>query len=53
MLLKDDRKGFDITNASTGNGLKNMHRRAVLLHGKINISSEKEKGTTVKFEFRY
>ncbi len=31
----------------TGNGLKNMHARAVQLNGEINVASEPGKGTTV------
>ena len=53
LQTKDDGKGFDTTCAPAGNGLKNMRRRAALLHGKFLIHSEQEKGTTVMLEFRY
>jgi ligand-binding sensor domain-containing protein len=53
LQIKDDGKGFDTGISLPGNGLKSMQRRADLLNGNINISSEKEKGTTVRLEFRY
>jgi signal transduction histidine kinase len=51
--LKDDGKGFNTDAVSQGQGLKSMYRRAGILQGKIKISSEQDKGTTVQLEFVY
>jgi|YelNatPaOPRAMG01_1025707.scaffolds.fasta_scaffold00247_10 ligand-binding sensor domain-containing protein/two-component sensor histidine kinase len=49
MILKDNGKGFDISQKSSGNGLDNMKQRAKSIGGVINIFSEKGKGTTIQF----
>ena len=36
----DDGKGFDTNKLSLGNGLKNIKRRAIILKGDANFSSE-------------
>jgi signal transduction histidine kinase len=46
--IADDGRGFDASDASGGNGLANMKRRAEKLGGKFEIVSELGKGTTLK-----
>jgi signal transduction histidine kinase len=48
--ITDDGAGFDTTQATTSNGLKNMRARAEALHGHIAIQSGSGKGTFVKLE---
>jgi len=45
--IKDDGKGFSTGVDSSGNGLKNMKKRAEEIGGKLSIESIKEKGTTI------
>ena len=51
IAITDNGSGFN-TNAkiTDGLGLNNMHVRAELLKGELNVTSEKEKGTTVKLD---
>ncbi|MBS1538389.1 MAG: hypothetical protein JST20_11655 [Bacteroidetes bacterium] len=56
MTIKDDGIGFDIhkdtsSQRLSGNGLKNMKKRAAELNGKFTIHSEKIKGTEIVLEF--
>lgn len=52
MEIKDDGKGFDITNKqSLGNGIENMKRRAIDMDAKFSIDSSTGNGTTIKIEF--
>ena len=46
LLIEDDGKGFDITQKYEGNGLQNIHKRAIYLDAQLNIKSDK-KGTSV------
>jgi signal transduction histidine kinase len=50
--ISDNGKGFPTVNNGThsGNGLVNMHERARLLDGKINIQSGPGKGTQITLE---
>jgi two-component system, NarL family, sensor histidine kinase UhpB len=48
LLVKDYGKGFDTETTGKGNGLDNMKHRADELNGKLEITSEPEKGTSVK-----
>jgi signal transduction histidine kinase len=59
MTIKDDGKGFDVSQASSnaisaedeslgGNGIKNMHARADDMSAKLCIQSEINKGTTIQ-----
>jgi signal transduction histidine kinase len=56
LTLTDDGTGFNVAevlnsvSSKKGIGLINMMNRARLIGGKINILSEKDKGTTVKIE---
>lgn len=45
--IKDNGKGFDIHTIEFGNGLNNMQHRIEEINGEINISSEKDKGTSI------
>lgn len=50
--IKDDGKGFDTRNhAAVGIGLKIMRQRIMEWDGKIKITSEIDKGTTIRAEF--
>jgi len=48
LMIKDYGKGFDVEVNSTGNGLDNMKNRAKDLHGKLEMLSGKNEGTTVQ-----
>lgn len=48
MQIKDDGKGFNTNSITHRNGLKNLRSRAEKWNGKINISSEENKGTTIE-----
>ncbi len=52
MQISDDGKGFDVNAAFTGNGLKNMQRRAGQLNGEIRIISGQPEGTMVELQFK-
>ena len=49
--IKDNGKGFDKLNGSTGNGLFNMKKRAETLKGKLTITSNIGEGTLVELSF--
>jgi signal transduction histidine kinase len=51
-VIKDDGKGFDVTPANSGNGLKNMQQRAAALHGELSIISSIQNGTIIKLSFK-
>ena len=48
ITIEDNGDGFDIDNHSIGNGLINIKDRVELLNGKIDIFSERSKGTRIK-----
>ena len=48
MLIKDNGKGFDTSQASEGNGLKNMKKRAGEIGGQLVIESGPGKGTEIQ-----
>jgi signal transduction histidine kinase len=53
ITLHDDGKGFDVNgNASAGNGLINMRKRAEDLGGSIRIDSSAGNGTTVSLSLK-
>ena len=63
MAIKDDGRGFDVSQISTdtfftngeslgGNGIKNMHARAVDVNGKLCIHSRINEGTTIQLTLR-
>jgi signal transduction histidine kinase len=43
--IKDDGIGFDTAQRSEGLGLRNMRRRAELIHGHVQIDSQPGEGT--------
>ena len=55
--IKDDGKGFDMenldkkSNSLSGNGIRNMRKRAAELVGKLDIVSAPQKGTTILLVF--
>jgi signal transduction histidine kinase len=48
MSIKDDGKGFNVTKARKGIGLKNIASRAEEIGGEVKIDSEINVGTTFK-----
>jgi len=46
--VTDDGVGFDTSEISEGNGLRNLQKRIEQLEGKIEITSEAGKGTRIK-----
>jgi signal transduction histidine kinase len=51
MVIKDDGKGFDPANVRRGNGLTNMHQRAIQMKGKLMIQSTEKSGTILSLVF--
>ena len=51
MSITDNGKGFDSSNARSGNGLTTMYERAKILRGVFDIESALHKGTTIKLSF--
>lgn len=47
LTLSDNGSGFNVNKAKSGIGLKNMNSRINEINGTINITSEKDVGTTV------
>jgi len=47
LKLSDNGRGFDVSEASSGNGLSSMRRRARKLGGDLEIGSTSSAGTTV------
>jgi len=47
MQVKDNGKGFDINNGRSGNGLKSMKERALVIGAEFKIESGSGKGTSV------
>lgn len=45
--VKDDGAGLDASYTASGNGLKNMKKRAEAINGAVSIDSEKGKGTVI------
>jgi signal transduction histidine kinase len=52
VTVEDDGKGFDtsILNKSKGIGWSNIQNRIEFLKGKLDVNSQKEKGTSVLIE---
>ncbi len=49
--ITDDGIGFDTSRLSTGNGLKNMEKRAKEIAGHLHIASKTGKGTSITLLF--
>jgi signal transduction histidine kinase len=47
MNITDNGKGYNTTNAATGSGTGNMHKRAAELNGKLDIISSETEGTSI------
>ena len=47
MRIQDNGKGFNVNEASHGNGLRNMRQRAAAHNGTCNITSAPGKGTAI------
>ena len=50
MMISDNGKGFDATKEFSGNGLKNMKRRAIEIGARLLVDSMPGSGTTIKLE---
>ncbi|MCJ8283279.1 MAG: sensor histidine kinase, partial [Rivularia sp. ALOHA_DT_140] len=50
LIIKDNGKGFDLTQNTTGFGLKSMRDRTLALEGNFNIESAPGKGTKIKVD---
>ena len=50
LLITDNGKGFEVTDKSQGNGLKNMKARADMLKGNFAIRSTPGEGTSIKLD---
>jgi two-component system, NarL family, sensor kinase len=51
VTIADNGKGFNVKEPHSGGiGLNNMHVRTDLLKGKMEVTSEHDKGTTIKLE---
>ncbi len=50
LIFEDNGRGFDVTQQSNRNGLKNLKARVKQMQGQIQISSEIGKGTSVQFK---
>ena len=48
--VQDDGCGFDVEQEATGNGLRNLQRRAEALGGTVDVDSTIGRGTTVRFK---
>ena len=51
LLVSDDGVGFDPERDHPGSGLRNMHERAAMLGGKLEVASRLGEGTTLKVDF--
>lgn len=50
--ILDDGRGFDLSKASKGIGIKNMKERARLINAEYKIDSQIDKGTETKIELK-
>jgi len=50
MQVKDNGRGFEITNETDGQGVRSMTRRAGAHGGKLSILSDSESGTSIELE---
>jgi two-component system sensor histidine kinase UhpB len=52
MSIMDDGKGFEHSGCVTGNGMDSLKKRAEELNGVYQISSQIDKGTSVRLKFK-
>jgi signal transduction histidine kinase len=45
--ITDNGKGFNVDEATQGNGLRNMRKRARTMGGEVQVTSVIEQGTTI------
>ena len=50
LRIEDDGCGFDAAAVTAGNGLANLHHRATVLGGPLNITSSPGHGTCITLE---
>jgi signal transduction histidine kinase len=50
LTIEDNGKGFDMANATTGNGLNNMQKRAIQIKAILEIKSSKNQGTVISLK---
>jgi len=53
MRIEDNGYGFDASKSNAGNGLRNMHQRAIRNAGTCKIDSILAKGTTIDISIPY
>ncbi len=53
MRIHDNGSGFNAGTVKNGNGLRNMQQRAENMKGNLDITSERESGTTVELRFTF
>jgi signal transduction histidine kinase len=53
MRVRDYGAGFDMSDADTGNGLSNMHKRAENMGAELRITSEIGEGTEVVLDVNF
>jgi signal transduction histidine kinase len=51
LVVEDNGIGFDITQQSDRNGLRNMRDRAKKLNGNLTIRAQPGNGTTIELQF--
>ncbi|WP_104735419.1 tetratricopeptide repeat-containing sensor histidine kinase [Hanstruepera ponticola] len=47
LFITDNGSGFDVNKAKKGIGIKNMHSRVKEIHGELEMTSEKDVGTSI------
>ncbi len=52
LTIRDNGRGFDVVNTSTGNGLFNMKKRVEFLNGTFKVDSKIGEGTTLQLSFK-
>ena len=52
LVIADDGVGFDPNDVRSGTGLKSLHERAARLGGRLDVSSERGRGTTARLSIR-
>jgi signal transduction histidine kinase len=48
LTIRDNGKGFDVSNGSSGNGLVNIRARATAIKGSVHVKSSPNAGTEVR-----
>jgi signal transduction histidine kinase len=51
LTIEDDGVGFDVSEGSTGNGLRNMRERSEAMGGALLVTSKAPKGTRLRMTF--